>query len=56
MTKARLILSVTLLVVPIYIMCSSYKDPDVKSVFEEEECNKGAHIVSNIVTSVLLMD
>ena len=33
----------------------SYKDPDIKSVFEEE-CNKGIHIVSNIVTSVLLME
>ena len=33
----------------------SYKDPDIKSVFEEE-CNKGIHIVSNIVTPVLLME
>ena len=32
----------------------SYKDSDVKSVLEE--CNKGVHIVSNIVTSLLLMD
>ena len=37
-------------------MYSSYKDLVVKSVFEEEKCNKGVHIVSNIVTSVLLMD
>ena len=37
-------------------MCSSYKYLVVKNVFEKEECNKGVHIVSHIVTSFLLMD
>ena len=32
-------------------MWSLYKDPDGKSVFEEEEYNQGVHITSNLVSN-----
>ena len=32
-------------------MWSLYKDPDGKTVFEEEECNQGVHTTSNIVSN-----
>ena len=32
-------------------MWSLYKDPDGKSVFEEEECKQGVYRVSNMCTS-----